>query len=131
MTAALSQEVPFITTLSVIQDDRGELDDTSPKMIKELLNKKDDMQIYEKNGMLIFIPHSFLPDKTVQEKLQALDINLEEDLKKITAQEVLTLSKPKPSFDSLIDLFSKEPKANKSIYLFGNPEMIALINKYS
>jgi hypothetical protein len=128
---AIEQEIPFITSLSMLKLIGTE--DGIPRreeMRTKLREHQDKFEIYEKNGMLVFIPKS-LPSKitdepyiTPEERLKALDFKTDgtenEKLKPISAENALTMSRDASKISDVVKLFSEEPKANKLFYICGH-----------
>ena len=117
---AIEQRVPFISTISLLQD-KGENIEVIPRqeMREKLLQNKDHFEIYEQNGMLVFLPCS-IPPKTDEENLRPFDFKTDGRLKKISAEEALKLSGEKNKISDFVNLFSTEPKAKKILYISGH-----------
>lgn len=121
MCKAIEQDVPFIITVSMLQE-KGTGDGILARneFTAKLLEHKNKFAIYERGGMLVFIPHSFSPGKDETEKLQAFDFKTDGSLKIITVDEALNLSVATAKLENALNLFSDDPKANKIFYLSGH-----------
>lgn len=132
MQQAIEQGIPFITTSSLIRGTgfRGILGKSCSVDInigkffieieKSLLQKQENVEIFRKGEMLVFMPHSYLPEKNSEEKLASFDLKTDGSLQPISMHEALQGPQEKADIDAFMDLFVFEPKEHKLFYLFGH-----------
>ncbi len=129
---AIKQEVPFIISASLLQcQGLKENKHYSREIDAALLMNQTKFQIYHKGGVLVFIPHSFLSEKSEKEKLEAFDFKTDGSLTKIHARRVNLVSQEKVTTTNIQNLFSDKPKANKIFHItgHGSPTKVAAMDK--
>ncbi len=131
----LKSNVPFITTRSILnaqglsKDERIDKLDMRCVLLSMLLDNQKKWDIYtssQNEEWLVFLPTSLLPDIQDVEKLEALDLKNDGNLKKISVEEALQYSQEKPSLDSFFHLFVDHPKGDKLFYIAGHGESNAV-----
>lgn len=119
---ALKQQIPFVTTRSLLRATARE--NVMPwsyiEHEKLLLKEKNNWDIYQRGEMLVFIPRSIHPEKSPQEKLQALDFQIDDNLKLISVHEALQGAQKECDIEDFVDLFVTTPKANKLFFFVGH-----------
>lgn len=119
---ALVQQIPFVTTRSLLRASGQDGEMAGTYLLNEalLLKEKDNWDIYQRGEMLVFMPRSLHPDKSPQEKLQALDFQTDGRLKTISVNEALQGAQKECDIDDFTSLFVPKPQANKLFYLAGH-----------
>lgn len=125
---AIVQNVPFVTTRSLIRgtgySKQSFYDKDIKKIYKEreqfLFKEQGNWDIFQKGEMLVFMPKTHLPDLPAHAKLEAHDLKVDASLLSISMAESLQGPEDVCNIDSFIDLFVEEPKTNKIIHLAGH-----------
>jgi hypothetical protein len=126
---ALNQEVPFIISSSLLQEKGNEVGLNDLNQMRQTLSvQKEKYDIYEQDGMFVFIPIAHLEGKSKEEKLASFDFKL--DLKKIEGNP-LTIAPKKVTVSTLSNFFIDKPKKDKTFYILGhgNQTRIAALNE--
>jgi hypothetical protein len=118
---ALEQELPFIISSSMLQE-KGENDtNISLNQMRETLSLQHmKFDIYQKDGLLIFIPISHLEGESEKIKLTSFDFKSDGSLKKISADKALRIHPEKVDVSKLSNLFIDKPIKDKTFYISGH-----------
>jgi hypothetical protein len=127
---AMDHKVPFITSKSTLlglqRSNAREAINSYDNMETELWKNQKDWHVFQQidaqghEGLLVFLPRTQTNGLTDEEILKAFDLNSDGSLKKISFNQLVIPSKNKIGVDSILNLFSQEPKKTKLFALAGH-----------
>lgn len=141
MTLSIQQNLPFITTRSMIKGTGTVHSGINPFFVDNedlLLENQSNWEIFVQNGgsgneFLVFLPKSLQPEKSGIEKLKALDFTSDGSLQQVSVSDVFKEPSGKGNIEAFFKLFTTEPKIDKLFYIAGHggSSMVAALEDYN